>query len=55
MERMRYVPIALPLGAATLIGSENSGGLTWAGRFPHRTATVVALLRRALALDEDCQ
>ncbi len=44
--------MALPPGAATLLGGEATGGLTWAGQFPSRAAAILALLRRALALDE---
>lgn len=49
------VSVSLPPGVATLLGhrsGERAGGLVWAGRFPHESAAVVSLLRRALALDE---
>jgi hypothetical protein len=49
------VPVALPSGAAVLLGQrsgEGAGGLAWTGHFPHQHAAIVALLRRALALDE---
>jgi hypothetical protein len=49
------VPVALPPGAAVLLGhrsGERAGGLAWAARFPHEHAAIVALLRRALSVDE---
>ena len=49
------VPVALPPEAAMLLGhraGERAGGLTWAGRFAHEHAAIVALLRRALAAPE---
>ena len=49
------VPVALPPEAAMLLGhrsGDRAGGLTWAGRFAHEHAAIVALLRRALAVPE---
>lgn len=40
-------------GAPTLIGRPGTSGLAWAAGFGSRAAVVVALLRRALAIDED--
>jgi hypothetical protein len=51
------VPVALPPGAMTLLGgpSPKTGGLTWAGRYPHVGAAIVALVRRALSVPEGVQ
>ena len=49
-ESLVRVEIALPLGAATLIGtSSREPGLVWAGHFRGPNDAVVALLRSALA------
>jgi hypothetical protein len=49
---VRRVQVALPPGAATLVGSPRTGGLAWAGRFSTTAAAIVALIRRALAVEE---
>ena len=46
------VPVALPPGAATLLGSPTAGGFVWAAGFATLGAAVVALVLRALSTPE---
>ena len=50
----RWVEVALPLGAATLIGTPRTGGFAWAGFYRNQSTALVALIRRAISIGDDC-
>lgn len=49
----RWVEVAFPPGALTLIGSPRTGGLAWAAGFRSVSAAVSSLIATALSVPED--
>jgi hypothetical protein len=49
----RWVEVAFPPGALTLIGSPRTGGFAWAAGFRSVSAAVASLISTAFSVPED--